>query len=254
MKNALLPLAGDLNTYAFLLDVDGTLLDIAPTPRSVWVPPQLLETLAALLHRTGGAVAFVSGRRVSELDLLFAPLQLSAIGGHGAELRLAANTSDDPTRVLPLDSNLKRQLAKLAHAHQGVLVEDKGYSLALHYRLAPKYEPAIRQAVVAICATVPTMPVDILVGRSMIEIKQAGFNKGTAVRELMTCPPFRGRRPIFLGDDITDLDVFAVMPDFNGVAISVGGAVQGADLVFDGPEAVRDWLDQLVHSKLIAAS
>ena len=254
MSNALLPLDGDLNTYAFLLDVDGTLLDIAPTPRSVWVPPQLLETLAALLHRTGGAVAFVSGRRVSELDLLFAPLQLPTIGGHGAELRLATNAPDDPPRVLPLDSNLKRQLANLAHVHQGVLVEDKGYSLALHYRLAPKYGPAIRQAVVAICAAVPMMPVDILFGRSMIEVKRAGFNKGTAVRELMTCPPFTGRRPIFFGDDMTDLDVFAVMPDFNGVAISVGGAVPGVDLVFQGPEAVREWLDHLAHSKQFATS
>src|SRR6266849_10056467 len=97
------PLPADLKKTAFLLDVDGTILDIAPTPREVFVPHALRDTLARLWERTGGAVAFVSGRPVSELDLVFSPLQLPAIGGHGAELRTVAGGAPSAPRLPPLD-------------------------------------------------------------------------------------------------------------------------------------------------------
>jgi trehalose 6-phosphate phosphatase len=237
-------LIADLQACAILLDVDGTILDLAPTPREVWVPPSLRHAMARLSERTGGALALVSGRSLSDLDLLFAPLQLPAVGGHGAEFRPCAGGEPD-LREASLDQTLKRRLALLAEISPGILIEDKGYSLALHYRLAPDLGERVNQAVAQICAEYPAAPIEVLRGKSVVEIKQVGFNKGTAVRELMHHTPFLDRRPIFIGDDVTDESVFAMISEFDGVAFSVGRRVAGVDGYFEKPEAVRGWLAQI---------
>jgi trehalose 6-phosphate phosphatase len=239
----------DLNDFAILLDVDGTLLDFARTPREVQVPPGLRETLQRLWQRTGGAVALVSGRSVDDLGLIFAPLDLPAIGGHGAEFRPSPGTDADTIRLAPLDSAVKRRLATVHEIGPGVIVEDKTHSLAVHYRLAPDKERAVRDAVRAVCAAFPEGTLELLPGKLVIEIKQAGFNKGTAVRKLMTYPPFRGRRPIFIGDDVTDELVFPVLPEFGGIGFSVGSRVDGAQGCFDEPQDVRNWLETLARSE-----
>jgi trehalose 6-phosphate phosphatase len=237
-------LVDDLRACAILLDVDGTILDLAPTPREVWVPPSLRHAMARLSERTGGAVALVSGRSLSDLDLLFAPLQLPAVGGHGAELRPCAGGEAD-LREASLDKTLKRRLALVAEIGPGILIEDKGYSFALHYRLAPDLEDRVNQAVAGICAEYPSAPIEVLPGKSVVEIKQVGFNKGTAVRELMRHAPFLDRRPIFIGDDVTDESVFEMISEFDGMAFSVGRRVDGVDGYFEKPEAVRGWLAQI---------
>jgi trehalose 6-phosphate phosphatase len=237
------PPAVDLDDLAILLDVDGTILDVAPTPQAVCVPPGLRETLARLLDRTGGAIAFVSGRAVNDLDRIFAPLRLPAIGGHGAELRVAAADRPKPPRISALDPELKRKLVAIADTASGILIEDKGYSLALHYRLVPDKEREVRQSAEQICAELPG--IELLPGKSMIEIKQVGFNKASAVRELMMYPPFAGRRPVFVGDDVTDENVFVAMPELGGIAISVGGKLPAADYSFEHPADVRRWLAEL---------
>ena len=151
MEIAATSLTSDLRECAVLLDIDGTIVDIAPTPRQVWVSPELRHTLARLQELTGGAVALVSGRKLSEIDLLFAPLQLAAIGGHGAEIRPLPGTAPQ-IRAASLGDELKRKLAALSKLGPGILVEDKGYSLALHYRLAPDLGPALHAAITHICA------------------------------------------------------------------------------------------------------
>jgi trehalose 6-phosphate phosphatase len=237
----------NLRECAILLDVDGTILDLAPTPREVWVPPSLRLTIAQLSESTGGALALVSGRSISDLDLLFAPLQLPAVGGHGAEFRPVGGDAPETGRQAPLAPALKRELAMIAGIGPGILVEDKGYSIALHYRLAPELAGTVRQEVTRICAENPSAPIEILPGKSVIEIKQAGFNKGTGVRELMTYPPFADRHPIFIGDDVTDESVFEIMTELDGLAFSVGRKVAGVNGHFDEPEAVRGWLARLAH-------
>src|SRR5438270_5895639 len=134
-----------LSECALLLDIDGTLLDFAPTPREVWVPPGLAKTLNRLLERTSGALALVSGRSLNDIDLIFAPEEFPAVGGHGAEMRVSAEAV--VTNAPPMDKELKRRLAAIAKLSPGILLEDKGYSLALHYRLAPHAEKAIYEAV-----------------------------------------------------------------------------------------------------------
>jgi trehalose 6-phosphate phosphatase len=252
IPNAIAALALDFQDVAILLDVDGTVLDLAPTPREVYVPPALRQTLARLWERCDGALAFVSGRPIGELDLLFSPLQLPSIGGHGAEIRIIADTPSQPPRLPLLDPQVKRAFAAIADAGPGIIIEDKGYSLALHYRLAPEKQRIVCDAASAICARVD-LPLELLPGKSVVEIKYAGFNKGTAVRELMTYAPFSGRRPLFIGDDMTDRDVFAIMPDFNGIAISVGEKVPGVDYCFDQPLDVRRWLEQISRVDALAS-
>jgi len=242
-------LAQCLGECAILLDIDGTLLDLAPTPREVWVPPGLAETLSRLHDRTSGALALVSGRSLNDIDLIFAPEQFPAVGGHGAEMRISADREAVAVHAPPMDKELKRRLAAIAKLSPGILLEDKGYSLALHYRLAPHAEKAIYEAVSLIRADLPNAPIEVLPGKCVCEIKQSGFDKATGVRELMTHAPFQGRRPIFIGDDVTDESVFAMMPDLGGLAFSVGRRAQGVTDYFDEPHDVRAWLARLIDGE-----
>jgi trehalose 6-phosphate phosphatase len=242
-----------LDEYALLLDIDGTLLDLAPTPREVWVPPGLAKTLNRLLEKTSGALALVSGRSLNDIDLIFAPQQFPAVGGHGAEMRISTDSEAVATHAPPMDKELKRRLAVIAKLSPGILLEDKGYSLALHYRLAPHAEKAIYEAVSLIRADLPNAPIEVLSGKCVCEIKHSGFTKATGVVELMTHEPFKGRRPLFIGDDVTDESVFAIMPDLGGLAFSVGRRARGVAGHFDEPGDVREWLARLLDDEKAAA-
>ena len=191
MERADTSLVPDLRKCAILLDIDGTILDLAPSPQQVWVPTGLRQTLARLDALTGGALALVSGRSLHDIDLIFSPLELAAIGGHGAELRPLPN-AEPMLRAKALNAVLRRQLAGIAELGPGILAEDKGYSLALHYRLAPEMGDAVRAAVDRICAMQPPDTVEILPGKLVVEIKPTGINKATAVCELMNYAPFAG--------------------------------------------------------------
>src|ERR1700689_4767993 len=249
MDIAVPPLVSDLRRCAILLDIGGAILDIAPSPRQVWVPTGLRRTLSRLADLTGGAVALVSGRSINDIDLIFSPLQLPTIGVHGAEMRTSGD-ADVQTRVAPLSKALKRKLATIAELGPGILVEDKGYSLALHYRLAPEKGPAVLAAITKVCAGAPEQAVEILPGKLVVDVKPAGINKGDAVCALMQHVPFAGRQPIFIGDDTTDVPVFGISPKFSGQAYSVGGIVADVDGHFATPEAVRAWLGQIAGVEL----
>jgi trehalose 6-phosphate phosphatase len=230
--------------HAILLDIDGTLLDFAPSPGAVHVHPSLRATLATLLKHTGGALALVSGRPLKDIDKIFAPLKLPAIGGHGAELRPAVGRGKVVRRKIPLlEERVRRQLFELAA--RGIIIEDKGYSIAIHYRLAPERGPGLQKAVDSIVAELPNSAYEILPGKFVIEVKPTGFNKGTAVLELMEFSPFKERRPVFIGDDVTDESVFAVMSDIQGIGFSVGRIFPGVTGVFREPADVREWLARI---------
>ncbi len=237
-------LVPDLRQCAILLDIDGTILDLAPSPQQVWVPTGLRQTLARLDALTGGALALVSGRPLHDIDLIFSPLQLAAIGGHGAELRARPN-AEPVLRAKPLSAALKRQLGGVAELGPGILAEDKGYSLALHYRLTPEKAGAVRAAVEKIIAAQPAGAVEILPGKLVVEIKPTGINKANAVCDLMNHAPFADRKPIFIGDDTTDEPVFGVIAKFGGLAFSVGRVAPDVNGHFDKPESVRAWLARI---------
>jgi trehalose 6-phosphate phosphatase len=233
----------DLASVALLLDVDGTLIDIGPSPFEVHVPEALCRSLVRVLERTGGALALVSGRPIGDVDKLFSPLKLPAIGGHGAETRLRVGGAVPGAAMLP--DPLRRQLVQAAK--DGVVVEDKGYSVALHYRQAPQQEAILREVVDKAVAAFPSEPIELLLGKAMFEVKRSGVSKGKAVRNLMTQAPFAGRMPVFVGDDVTDESVFAVLPGLRGKGYSVGRRFEGLTGIFAAPGEVREALSRLAQ-------
>jgi trehalose 6-phosphate phosphatase len=239
----------DLASSAMLLDIDGTLLDLASTPDGVIVPKGLPEVMSELLARTGGAFALVSGRSLGDIDRIFTPLKFPIVGGHGAEFRLQPD-GDVGLTAPPMSIELKRRFAAIAALDPSIIIEDKGYSLALHYRLAPTAERAIHEAVSDLRADLPHAPFDILPGKSVVEIKAPDISKAKGVHYLMTQVPFAGKMPVFLGDDVTDESVFEIMPDLRGLAFSVGRKVDGLAGYFAAPSDVRGWLARLVGKSL----
>ena len=236
----------DVKAIALLLDVDGTLIDIGPSPNEVHVADDLRDSLARLSRLTGGALALVSGRPIADLDALFAPLKLPAVGGHGAEMRVHAG--DAVTSAAPLPPDLRRHLAEAATPGSGIIVEDKGYSLALHYRKAPQYEDRLRSHIAAGRAAFPTEATEVLPGKAMLEVKRPNVSKGDGVRDLMSYPPFAGRMPVFIGDDVTDELVFAALPGLGGKGFSVSRNFAGLAGIFDTPLNVRRALQRLASN------
>ena len=235
----------DLTLDCLLLDIDGTVLDIAPTPEAVIVPPPVVESIGRLSAMTSGAVAFVSGRTVETIDALFKPLKLPAVGCHGAEWRLSP--FGEMQRVAMLDETVKKCVSDIVCIAPGVRIEDKGYTIAVHYRLAPEAGPAVLRALMERHQWFASRELMIMKGREAFEIKPRWFNKGTGMRHLMQAAPFTGRRPVFLGDDTTDEDVFRALPDFEGIGYSVGRRIDGADYTFTSPGDVRAWLSTLAE-------
>jgi trehalose 6-phosphate phosphatase len=233
----------DPHTIALLLDVDGTLIDLGPSPFEVHVPDSLRTALDRLLQKTSGALALVSGRPIADIDRLFAPLKLPAIGGPGAEMRVRGTEVTNTATPLPQD--LRRHLADAATPDSGIVVEDKGYSLALHYRQAPQHEDRLRAHIAAGRAAYPSEATEVLPGKAMLEVKRPHVSKGDGVRELINHPPFAGRMPVFIGDDVTDESVFAVLPDLGGKGFSVGRHFAGLSGIFHSPSGVRQALRRL---------
>jgi trehalose 6-phosphate phosphatase len=235
-----LSLAGD----AFLLDVDGTILDIAVSPEDVRVPSSLRRTLALLIARSGGGVALVSGREIAALDRLFGPLALAVVGCHGAEWRPEPG-GPVVARAQPLSDDIRRSLLNLAAAEPRIRVEDKRYTIAFHYRHAPDRGAALEERLRQYLAPY-SGELRLLRGKSVVEIKSPSFDKGEAIEALMRLPAFVGRRPVFFGDDTTDEDAFAAVRELHGVGISVGRNMPDAELMVPTPKAVRLSLARLV--------
>lgn len=224
-------------SVALLFDVDGTLIDIGPSPFEVHVPDTLIATLGRLFVLTGGALALVSGRPVRDLDRLFAPLMLPAIGGHGAETRLRDGAK--VVRTDDLSDDLRRRLIEAAEPGSGVEYEDKGYSVALHYRKAPKHAERLRKHIAAARAEFAAVPTELLLGKAMFEVKRPGIDKGAAVRDLMREPPFAGRTPVFAGDDVTDESVFKILSEIGGKGFAVHRHFDNVSGVFATPADFR---------------
>lgn len=233
----------DAKSIALLLDVDGTLIDFGPTPHEVHVSGELKDSLARLLRLTDGALALVSGRPIADLDRMFAPLRLPAIGGHGAEMRVQG--AGVINSASPLSHDLRRHLADAATPGSGIVVEDKGYSLALHYRKAPQHENRLRAHIEVGRAVYPGEATEVLPGKAMFEVKRPNVSKGDGVRELMRHSPFAGRMPVFVGDDVTDESVFSVLPELGGKGFSVDRHFTGLAGIFNSPMDVRRALQRL---------
>lgn len=231
--------------WAFFLDVDGTLVEIADDPDAVVVSPRARTVLAALGEALDGAVALVSGRPVARLDALFAPLRLAAAGNHGLERRSAGGKLVRPSEQRAALDRVRAPFHRFAADHPGVIVEDKGLSVALHFRRTPEAEgEACRLAerlVAEINAGFRVQP-----GKKMVEIRPEGGDKGSVVTAFMAEPPFAGRTPVFVGDDVTDEDGFAAANAMGGFSVRVGDdAPTVARFRVATVAALLDWLERL---------
>ena len=224
------------------LDVDGTLIDLAPTPDSVVVPAGLIAGLTKAEDFFGGALALVSGRSIADLDRLFAPKLLIASGVHGAEFRVPDRPAERWPRAAPLPVGMWNELSTLLEAFPGTLSEDKAFSYAVHYRAVPESGPRLRAALERFLSARSDFGLQILPGHCVFELKRPGVDKGAAIGTLMEIAPFVGRVPIFIGDDVTDAPGFTAVKAYGGRAYSVGKAFPDVDGVFVGPSAVREWL------------
>jgi len=229
---------------ALFLDVDGTLLEIAPRPELVRVPHRLPALLMSLSEQRQGALALISGRPLAELDRLFQPWCGAAAGLHGVERRRADGRLDrilDSASGAALDQ-IRPQLAALALDASGLILEDKGATLALHYRAMPDREQELRAYAEALQRQAGTAT-RLIAGKMVIEFQSGNVNKGLAIAAFMAEPPFIGRRPVFVGDDTTDEDGFSEIGKRGGFAVRVGAACETqAHYALPSVAAVLAWL------------
>jgi trehalose 6-phosphate phosphatase len=236
--------------WAVFLDLDGTLVEYAKEPGAVIVDAQLRELLGALALHTGGATALVSGRAIATLDSLLAPLRLPASGLHGFERRDAAGALSH--HALPSPQTLtqaRRLLAVVAAQDERLLLEDKGFALALHYRMIPGLESTVVSAAHEIAAQVGN-ELELRRGLMVVEFAPRGTSKATAVSEFMSELPFHGRTPLFVGDDLSDEPAFEWVNAAGGLSVAVNMSRRTAARTQLGSVTeVRLWLRGLFASR-----
>ncbi|MGQ0591640.1 MAG: trehalose-phosphatase [Gammaproteobacteria bacterium] len=230
-------------TWALFLDVDGTLLDFVGHPHAVELKPELVTTLSSLHGLV--PVALISGRPIVDLDRLFTPLRLPVAGQHGAERR-TANGRTIPMQRLSQMSAARDALADFAEACPGLLLEDKGLTLALHYRLAPQLESEVEAMMKAWMQKLGGQFI-LLPGNMVYELRPTATDKGAAIAAFMEEPPFAGRVPVFIGDDTTDEDGFRMVNGMGGLSVKVGGGQTVADWRLSGVATVLQWLEDYVR-------
>jgi trehalose 6-phosphate phosphatase len=218
---------------ALLLDLDGTLLDIAPTPDAVELPPGLIASLRALRDRLDGALAVISGRPVEQIEALLPDTVQAIAGEHGGAIR---HTPGEALERFDLPTPPEAWFAagaRIVAAHPGALLERKVHGFVLHYRAAPALGPALGEALAALVEGSDRFV--MVPARKAWELRPRGADKGMAVDALMRRPPFAGRVPVFIGDDVTDEDGMAAARRLGGVGLRVADA-------FGTAAGVRAWL------------
>ena len=231
---------------ALFLDFDGTMVDIAPQPHAVHVPQPLLRVLQDLHDYLHGAVAVISGRPIAQIDEFLRPLQIPVAGVHGAERRGA----DGPVHLLnthPLD-HIEEAACTLAAKHPGLIVENKRGSLALHYRMAPELEELCVRTMQQAVQESPG--ITLLHGKMVVEAKPGGASKGRAIEDFLREPPFSGRTPVFIGDDITDEVGFSTVQRLGGLGIKVGEGTSVAWRRVPDPATLRRELEAAVAARM----
>ncbi len=227
-----------LHELAIFCDFDGTLVPIASTPDAIQVPAELDSIIGRLHHHLDGAFALITGRSLTDLSRYLDIVNLAAAGCHGAEWQMPPDyLRREHEWVAALIAPVTRATAPFTELHR-LIVEDKRYSLAIHFRNAPHLETELDAY---LDRNIPLNDrLKIIRGKCVREIKPVGVDKGTAITQLMSSAPFRHRRPLFIGDDTTDEDGFLWVNRNNGISIKVGpGETAALHRLPDCAEVVR---------------
>lgn len=229
--------------FAFFFDLDGTLADIKPRPEDVFVPDDVLARLSLLARMNSGALALISGRSINELEQLVKPYRFPLAGVHGAERRDINGQTERVTLpkevLIPLEQALQQGLSSL----DGVKLEAKGMAFALHYRQVPQHEEAVFALAKKMVEHFPQLAMQP--GKCVVELKPSGIHKGAAIEAFLRTPPFAGRTPVFLGDDLTDEHGFKAVNKLGGVSIKVGSGATQAQWRLADVGDVYQWLERI---------
>jgi trehalose 6-phosphate phosphatase len=243
--SGLAPGTVDFGADALFLDFDGTLAEIAPAPDLVHFFPETRQIIDALSKSFSGAVAIVTGRNISEIDGHMAPLKLPIAGLYGLVHRTAAGDIVDFPVVGKALARASAELKTMVEQHPGLLLELKGQTIALHYRSRPDLGAACYQAVSNAVRGRPGLK--MIEGKMVVEITPSGADKGRAVQDFLGEQPFKGRRPIYAGDDVSDEDAFAVVNAIGGVAIKIGPGPTAARFRANDIGELLAWLTAVSH-------
>lgn len=235
------PLPPPRPDWAYFFDIDGTLVHITDSPTAVRLDDDLRRLIETLHHSSGGAMALISGRSIADIDRLFPGTRLPAAGQHGTERRDSAGVIHRHAFPVQQLEWARERLVAAAAGKPGLLVEDKGLSLALHYRRAPQLAGYAHRVVRSLLRRVGPRYC-IQNGKRVVELRPTGKDKGVAVSEFMREAPFVGRAPVFVGDDATDEYGFATVNRLGGYSIKVGRGPTVARWRLPNVEAVQRWL------------
>jgi trehalose 6-phosphate phosphatase len=225
--------------------MDGTLLEFALEPSAVRVPDRLHAILDELVRATEGAIAFVSGRTLADLDRLLGPKRFPLAAVHGLERRRADGTLTTAGADLEEFDCVHERLGQVAAEFPRTSIEHKGLTLALHYRRCPEHEAALIERVEASLAGLHSDFV-LMRGKMVLEIKPRAGDKGQAIAAFMHEAPFAGRTPVFIGDDVTDEAGFRIVNELGGISVKVDEGASVARYRLPNIGAVLDWLEKLV--------
>ncbi|SJZ79341.1 trehalose-phosphatase [Consotaella salsifontis] len=230
----------DTSRHALFLDFDGTLVGLIDDPQAVRIEPAAFDRLVELQKQLNGALAIVSGRKIADLDRFLSPMRFAAVGVHGLERRPQPGAEVrrlmQPSALDPIRDALREGLER----EPRLKLEDKGMALVLHYRTAPDLESEARRLMREAAADRDDMVT--MNGDHIVEVHPAGMDKGRAVADLMTEPPFAGRRPIYAGDDVTDEFALAYVREAGGISVKIGRAESCAEYRLENVAAVHAWL------------
>ena len=226
---------------AFFLDLDGTLLDITDHPQHVTVDEDLLRLLQALGLAAQGALAIISGRPAADIDRLLAKPGFCVAGQHGAERRDFSGTMHRHAVPLAALEEARRRFKAMAAKHAALVLEDKGVNLALHFRTAPGLRAEVLDTARSLAAELGGA-FEVQLGKMVVELRPSGKDKGVAIAEFLEEPPFKGRTPVFVGDDLTDEFGFELINRVGGHSVKVGEGESAARWRLPNSAAVRAWL------------
>jgi len=242
--------------WALFFDFDGTLVDIAPQPRMVHLSPSMRYTVLNLFRLLGGAVAVITGRPLADIDRHTGLPDLPIAGSHGLEVRAWRKASPCIDHLRPLVDRACDAVERLAGQREGLLVERKPAGVALHYRARPDLKEELGTAMAVIAAE--TSGIELMPSKMVWELRPEGATKGTAIRDLMQAPPFAGRRPVFIGDGVSDEDGFEAVQAFGGFGIKIGDGETRARYSVPSATIARAllhrWLEELTpaHQRAFA--
>ena len=236
----------DVPNTAFFFDFDGTLAAIVDDPEQVSVSSAVLDALGRLYEISGGALAIVSGRPIAALDRFLSPLKLPLSGVHGLESRDAAGQVHRGGYDHAALRELTDKITAFAENHPGLIVEEKSGSVALHYRQAPDLGNSAQHLASTLAEAIPG--VRLMRGKMVVELRLGGRSKADAVTDFMATAPFRDRKPLFVGDDVTDEDAFALVETMGGAGIKIGRGETAASLMAPNRDAFEQWLCELADA------